>query len=172
MSELVHYGVLGMKWGVRKDKYHNSDGSLTSLGKKKQEYDDVKKQYSSGYREYIGDGAFAVWPNKRAFNKAINARTKDILKQTKGLKNRAKVKEEAKSYKRSTDIYNMLISSAGKESAKRIKDSMKAEIKGIPVSQVTKGRQKTERVLTRVGLVTGSVALLAGYGFLEYKLGF
>ena len=31
--ELYHYGVKGMKWGVR--RYQNEDGSLTSLGKKR-----------------------------------------------------------------------------------------------------------------------------------------
>jgi len=37
-NELYHYGVKGMKWGVR--RYRNSDGTLTSAGKKraKQEY--------------------------------------------------------------------------------------------------------------------------------------
>ena len=38
MNELYHHGVKGMKWGVR--RYQNSDGSLTSKGKKK-----VSKQY-------------------------------------------------------------------------------------------------------------------------------
>jgi len=41
---LQHYGVLGMKWGVR--RYENEDGSLTALGKAreaKRRYKDTKK---------------------------------------------------------------------------------------------------------------------------------
>lgn len=42
--ELYHYGVKGMKWGVR--RYQNKDGTLTTEGLKKyrKEYDNIKKE--------------------------------------------------------------------------------------------------------------------------------
>ena len=41
-TSFMHYGVKGMKWGVR--RYENEDGSLTELGKKKQQLDDAKRR--------------------------------------------------------------------------------------------------------------------------------
>ena len=58
--ELYHYGVKGMKWGVR--RYQNADGSLTSAGKKKarKEYRaDNKTAYELGRRATISGHAAA-----------------------------------------------------------------------------------------------------------------
>ena len=47
-NELSHYGILGMKWGVR--RYQNADGSLTSAGKARYGSSSLNKALTSSSR--------------------------------------------------------------------------------------------------------------------------
>lgn len=44
---LVHHGILGMKWGVR--RYQNRDGSLTSTGKRRSKSDEYHEDYKNAH---------------------------------------------------------------------------------------------------------------------------
>lgn len=44
---LQHYGILGMKWGVR--RYQNADGSYTSLGKRRRRSDGYSEDYKTAH---------------------------------------------------------------------------------------------------------------------------
>lgn len=51
--ELYHYGVKGMRWGVR--RYQNQDGSLTNAGKKR--YKATKGDFEKQFLGRDGDKA-------------------------------------------------------------------------------------------------------------------
>ena len=80
MSYLIHYGIKGQKWGVR--RYENKDGTLTEEGKRRyaalKTRGDVEKIFSSFSKEdkrlldagendseYMSKDAHAYWVAKR-----------------------------------------------------------------------------------------------------------
>jgi predicted GNAT family acetyltransferase len=52
MESLTHYGILGMKWGIR--RFQNKDGTLTSAGKKRY-HKDYKRAHSQKSVKYMSD---------------------------------------------------------------------------------------------------------------------
>ena len=84
-DELYHYGIIGMKWGIR--RYQNPDGSLTPTGRRRLEKQDAKwaKKKSSkitaqakklSQRELDVYGNYLLkLPNARNANGKLSAQT-------------------------------------------------------------------------------------------------
>lgn len=73
-NELTHWGVRGMKWGVR--RYQNKDGSLTPAGKKRMSLGDKIKNYQVNKKR---KAALEKARRTRIANKeAAEKRAKDI----------------------------------------------------------------------------------------------
>lgn len=49
-DKLEHHGILGQKWGIR--RYQNKDGTLTSAGKKRLGYKNLKNAKTANFDKW------------------------------------------------------------------------------------------------------------------------
>ena len=100
---LAHYGVLGMKWGVRKSSYSQAKSNYKNAKKqKKAAYKAYKKSYNHATNHLAGWGNFA--PSNTKIGKENARRWNDVhSKGNASIKADAAYKKAKSEYKNSTE---------------------------------------------------------------------
>ena len=104
-NELYHYGVLGMRWGVRKSRYYNEDGSLNERGKKKQEKELNRKRKSKSYTDnQSADSVRAKKIKEKKLDEMSNQELRD-------LNNRMQLESQYKQLTKRKNYVNKIVKS-------------------------------------------------------------
>lgn len=158
--ELYHWGVKGMKWGVR--RYQNKDGSLTSAGKKR--YDrDIRENNAKKKDNRISIDENN--PDVKRWVKEDMERTKKTVDTTSSLVREAKsIERETRSapVKKKMDLSNMTDQQLRDRINRANLERQYNDLFGEPaVATVSKGRKYAQNTLEAAGtvLAIGSSAL-------------
>lgn len=155
-DELKHYGIKGMRWGVR--RYQNEDGSLTGAGKKRYERD---QRENSGKKK--GNKVGQADPNR--WVREDLSRSKRLVDASSGMN--SKLKELNNKKMKSKPNKQMDLSSmTDQQMRERINRALleKQYNDMFAPKKVSKGRQRADKILEVSGdilTVTGSALSIA-----------
>lgn len=100
-NELMHHGILGMKWGVR--RYQNKDGSLTPAGKRRMQTGEIGKSSDSAVS--------SASSHKRSVKEMSDSELRDKISRLeleKRYKDLSKSSEQAKTSKGRAFVMDVL----------------------------------------------------------------
>lgn len=144
-NELYHYGILGMKWGVR--RFQNPDGTLTPAGRKR--LTRLSKKRDKAVKAY--DKTNAKLGGKIAGLQSEIA-SKRLKSQSWLVSNKkaAKLREQADELE--SDLRNLEYKVLAKENdIKVVNSKMNRFLTKLPYDSVFKGRNFTNEMLEQIG---------------------
>ena len=156
-NELYHYGVLGMKWGVR--RYQNRDGSLTAEGKKRYNRDiaeNLAKKKDSRIDTSSPDPNRWVREDVERSKRVIDSGS-DLIRQAKSIERDT----SPRSTKKRLNVSNM--------SDKELRDKINRELLERQYSdmfgeeaKVSRGRRFTRETLEIAGTALAATSSVLG----------
>ena len=156
-NELYHYGVLGMKWGVR--RYQNRDGSLTAEGKKRYNRDiaeNLAKKKDSRIDTSSPDPNRWVREDIERSKRVIDSGS-DLIRQAKSIERNT----SPRSTKKRLNVSNM--------SDKELRDKINRELLERQYSdifgeeaKVSRGRRFTRETLEIAGTALAATSSVLG----------
>ena len=181
-NELYHWGIKGMKWGVR--RYQNKDGSLTEAGEKRY----AREAEKGGFNEKNAEGKYyktskkgnmeTIGAEPARYAKEDNEALKTVVTESRGMTRELKNLNEAsirrtKNNRPKMDLSNM----TDKEMRDEINRAMleKQYNDMFAPQKSTKGREYVNDILDTVGSVLGvgasAIGIAVGIYTLREKMG-
>lgn len=153
-GELYHYGIRGMKWGVR--RYQNKDGSLTAAGKKRRDREfnalnkDQQKNFTENPNKWVQDDL------RRS--KGVADASSGMVRELKRV-NDTSIRNKSKSR---MNLDNMTDEQMRKEINRALLERQYNDM--FAPQKTSKGREYTSKILEGVGTaltITGSALTVA-----------
>ena len=156
-NELYHYGVLGMKWGVR--RYQNRDGSLTAEGRKRYNRDiaeNLAKKKDSRIDTSSPDPNRWVREDIERSKRVVDS-SSDLVKQAKNVERET----SPKSTKKRLNVSNMSDKELRDKINRELLERQYSDIFGEEV-KVSRGRQFTRETLEIAGTALAATSSVLG----------
>lgn len=156
-NELYHYGVLGMKWGVR--RYQNRDGSLTAEGKKRYDRDiaeNLAKKKDSRIDTSSPDPNRWVREDVERSKRVIDSGS-DLIRQAKSIERDT----SPRSTKKRLNVSNMSDKELRDKINRELLERQYSDIFGEEV-KVSRGRQFTRETLEIAGTALAATSSVLG----------
>lgn len=148
-NELIHHGIPGMKWGIR--RYQNADGTLTAAGKKRYEQDlksnGQKKAKDRAEPDSLKDPNRWVREDLENAKKASES-SSELVKKMKEIEKGTRPKPKA------IDLTSMTDQELRQSINRKLMEKQYNDLFGKP--EISKGRMIVENTLK----IAGDVAAL------------